>query len=241
MMIKVIAHNRAWTNTSTNQTGASSSTTNEWGTQGRNRGRGNNRQQVFFTDDDRIFYLETLAEQSRRYRLVIHGYCLMTNHVHVIATPLTASSLAKAIGRAHTVYSQTINEKHGRAGHLWQERFFSCAMDEDHTITALAYAECNPERAGLVALAWEYPWSSAAAHCGGDDPTGLLDLRSWRQQWEPGTWRAMLAGGVDPLRVEGIRGRTRSGRPLGSESFVTRLEEKLDRALRPMQIGRPRK
>ncbi|MHC4769163.1 MAG: transposase [Planctomycetota bacterium] len=72
--------------------------------------RGNNRQDVFFTDDDRAFYLETLRRQSQRHGLELHGFCLMTNHVHLIVTPLTEESLAKAVGRAHQLYAQYIND-----------------------------------------------------------------------------------------------------------------------------------
>ena len=87
--------------------------------------RGNNRQDVFFVDDDREAYLGILKYQADRYGLVVHAYCLMTNHIHIVATPSRADSLANAIGRTHWLYSQTINRLHGRRGHLWESRFYS--------------------------------------------------------------------------------------------------------------------
>src|SRR5580658_9625112 len=91
--------------------------------------RGNNRQDVFFVDDDRLAYLKVLQRQSARYGLKIVGYCLMTNHVHLIVVPEHADSLAKAIGRTHWLYAQYVNKLHGRSGHLWQNRFYSNGMD----------------------------------------------------------------------------------------------------------------
>ena len=92
--------------------------------------RGNNRQDVFFVDDDRRVYLEMLQEQAGKYGLELSGYCLMSNHVHLIATPHTEDALAKAIGRTHFRYTQYVNRLHKRSGHLWQGRFYSCALDE---------------------------------------------------------------------------------------------------------------
>src|SRR4051812_10110037 len=90
--------------------------------------RGNNRQDVFFVDDDRRAYLAILAEQFRRYGVAVLGYCLMTNHVPLIVIPRTADALAKAIGRTHWLYPQYVNRLHRRSGHLWQNRFYSSAM-----------------------------------------------------------------------------------------------------------------
>lgn len=86
--------------------------------------RGNNRQGVFLVDEDRRFYLETLREDSRRYGLRILGYCLMTNHVHLVAVPEGDNTLARAMQRTHSRYAQRFNRLYGRSGHLWQNRFF---------------------------------------------------------------------------------------------------------------------
>ena len=84
--------------------------------------RGNNRQDVFFTDDDRRFYLDLLCECCAAAGVRVLGYCLMTNHVHLVLVPPTAERLAAAVGRTHFQYTQAINRLHGRCGHLWQGR-----------------------------------------------------------------------------------------------------------------------
>jgi putative transposase len=151
--------------------------------------RGNNRQDVFFVDDDRRVYLALLEQHAERYGVEVLGYCLMGNHVHVIAVPPREDSLAKALGRTHFLYTQYLHRLHGRSGHLWQNRFFSCALDEPRCWTALCYMERNPVRARVVREAWRYRWSSAAAHCGAGEADGWLELGRWqgaRWGWSPG-------------------------------------------------------
>ena len=138
--------------------------------------RGNNRQDVFFVDDDRRAYLDLLRQQSGRFGFVVEGYCLMTNHIHIVGTPADEESLGKAFGRTHFMYTQYANRRHERSGHIWQNRFFSCALDAPHGWNALAYVELNPVRAGIVRRAWHYPWSSAAGHCGVRDDDPVVDL-----------------------------------------------------------------
>ena len=203
--------------------------------------RGNNRQDVFFVEDDRRHYLRLLREKSAEHKVAIDGYCLMTNHVHLIATPATVGALAETLRRVNQFYTQYINRLHGRSGHLWQDRFFSCGMDEAHFWTALIYVERNPVRAGIVRRAWEWGWSSAAGQCGLGDAAGLLDLGSWRKRSAGQDWRASLALVQDEPMVEQLRLCTTRGRPLGSDSFVSKLEHLLGRRLRPLPQGRPRK
>ena len=203
--------------------------------------RGNNRQDVFFTDDDRRFYLETLKDQCREFDLSVIGYCLMTNHIHLIAVPRLETSLAKAVGSSHLVFTRYINRLHGRTGHLWQNRFFSCPLEEWHYLAALRYVERNPVRARMVRVAWRYPWSSAVAHCEGKDPTGLVDLKTWRALTRPGRWREFLRSRDDEEFAGSIRTKTFNGQPLGSDRFISKLERKLNRRLRPRPMGRPKK
>jgi len=122
--------------------------------------RGSNRQDVFFVDDDRRTYLELLRQEADRHGLRVLGYCLMTNHVHLIAVPRDEESLAKAVGRTHFRYTQYVNRLHGRSGHLWQNRFYSCVLDEPHYWEAMKYIERNPVKATLVEKAEQWPWSS---------------------------------------------------------------------------------
>ena len=204
--------------------------------------RGNNRQPVFFVDDDRRVYLELLREQAERFELAVVGYCLMTNHIHLVVTPLHEQSLAKAIGSTHLKYTRYINRLHGRCGHLWQDRFFSSPLDGEYFWRAMRYVERNPVRARLVRRAWRYAWSSAAAHVRGKDATGLLDLADWREAvGSVGDWSQWLTRPEDEAVVARLRRWTLRGCPLGSDSFVSKLERTLGRRLRPLPVGRPRK
>ena len=202
--------------------------------------RGNNRQGVFFTEEDRHLYLRGLRDCAGESGLDILGYCLMTNHVHLLVVPRTETSLAEALGRAHWRYSQAVNRSHGWSGHLWQGRFFSCALDEPHAYRALAYIECNPVRAKLVRRAWEYPWSSASFHVGSSAPPDWLDMKRWSKWTDAVHWKAEL----QKRRMEGVedvRFHTRRGRPLGSDRFVADMEGLVGHRLRPLPVGRPRK
>jgi len=202
--------------------------------------RGNNRQDVFFVDDDRRLFLALLAEAAERFELVVDGYCLMTNHVHLVVTPRHESSLAEALKRTNQLYAQYVNRFHGRSGHLWQDRFFSCPLDEVHYWRALVYIERNPVRARLRRKAWRWPWSSAAAHCEGKDSTGLLDLPQWNKQMDEQRWSHLLTLPDDEQQVARLRLCTSRGRPLGSDKFVAKLETLVGRRLRPLPRGRPR-
>lgn len=199
--------------------------------------RGNNRQAVFFVEDDYRVYLYLLAEQAERIGLRIDGYCLMPNHIHLIATPGSEQALAKAVGRTHFRYTQYVNRMHGRSGHLWQNRFFSCPLDEPHLHQAMIYVERNPVKARLCRKPWRYPWSSAALHCG-EKANSLIPLTDWPHS--PTDWRDRVCQ-ADPERDELIRLRTQTGRPLGSDSFLSKIETTLGRRLRPLPIGRPKK
>jgi putative transposase len=203
--------------------------------------RGNNRQDVFFVDDDRRAYLKLLAEQSARYGLSILGLCLMDNHVHLIAIPARPDSLAKAVGRTHWLYAQYVNRLHGRSGHLWQNRFHSSPMDAQHCLLAMRHVERNPLRAGLCRIARRYGWSSAAAHCGGGDPWGVLDLAGWRELSGGLDWESALEEPVEPRDLGRIRRAMRTGRPLAGDRFLSNLERRLGRRLRPLKVGRPRR
>ncbi len=203
--------------------------------------RGNNRQDVFFVDQDRQMYLQMLAEEVGQYGLEVLGYCLMTNHVHLVAIPHGEDSLAKGVGRTHFRYSQYVNRVHGRSGHLWQGRFYSCALDERHLWLALKYVELNPVRAGLCRRPWRYEWSSATAHTGEKAASEVLNLQWWHEQFSAAAWRRELAEGLTDDEIARIRLRTHTGRPLGSDAFLSKLETLLGRRVRPLPVGRPRK
>jgi putative transposase len=203
--------------------------------------RGNNRADVFFVDDDRRFFLGLLRKHSQQNGLIIDGYCLMTNHIHIIATPVKEDSLSKTLGKVNYLYSRYVNRLHNRSGHLWQSRFFSCPLDEYYYFRALRYIECNPVRARLCRYPWAYPWSSSKAHIDNDDRGYLLDMKKWRFESRGLDWKKVLLDKAEDEDIELIRKRSFNGRPLGSDSFMSKIEHKLGRRLRPLPMGRPKK
>ena len=128
--------------------------------------RGNRREEVFFTDDDRHAYLAWLKDYAEKYEVHILAYCLMTNHMHLIAVPASEDGLEKVLKPLHMRYAQRVNRTRGWKGHLWQGRYISSALDEDYLWAAVGYVERNPVRARLVRKAENYRLSSASAHCG---------------------------------------------------------------------------
>lgn len=195
--------------------------------------RGVRRMDVFFSDDDREEYLSLLAEQGDRFGVHYLAWCLMPNHVHLIAVPKTESSLALGIGEAHRKYTRYINFREGWRGYLFQGRFHSCPLDGGHLLAAIRYVLRNPVRAGMTDQSWDYRWSSARWLVGltGSDKlsvhSSLLD--------DIVDWRSFLAVHEDSR--SDIRRHTRTGRPLGDEQFIDRLESLTGRTLRPRKRG----
>jgi putative transposase len=201
--------------------------------------RGNNRQPVFLNDSDRRCYCKLLGEWSRLCGLRVLGYCLMTNHVHLVVVPERADALARGLGRAHFLYTRSFHLHHGTSGHLWQNRFFSTALDARHLFAALRYVDLNPVRAGIVHQAEAYQWSSAQAHVTGRDFSQLLDMAGWREICEPSDWKQLLSLPEEAAEVGRLRHATRTGRPCGDSAFVEEMERRLGRRLRPGIGGRP--
>jgi len=176
-----------------------------------------------------------MAKWCDHFAVNIWAYCLMPNHVHLIAVPEHEKNLCAAIGETHRRYTLRINSREGWQGHLWQGRFRSCPMDERHLLAAVRYIELNPVRAGLVEAAEAYPWSSAAAHIHGREDR-LVDP-ALMAKFIP-DWRAFLATEPDDETLERIRKHENTGRPLGSEQFVKRLEADTGRDLKLMKRGK---
>ncbi len=198
--------------------------------------RGNRRADVFLSDADRQAYLGFVEKYAERHGLAVWAYCLMSNHVHIVAVPMREESLGLALRDAHTVYAMRFNTCTKTTGHVWQGRFYSCPLDEAHLWAAVRYVERNPVRARLAARAEDYPWSSARAHCGLARDTLLSG-----EFPPPGVvedWTAWLTHEDDPETIDRIRQQTNTGRPCGSNAFVERLEGLLDRVLRPGRRGR---
>lgn len=203
--------------------------------------RGNARQFLLASDGERLVYLELLWESLRLHPLLLLGYCLMSNHVHLVVLPREPRALALALKQTHGRYASYWNASHRSSGHVWQGRFYSCPLDRSHVWIALRYAELNPVRAGLVGEAESWRWSSAAAHCGCEEPEACLEMKMWKERWSTGTWREYLAQGESEEDVTAVRRCTHTGRPLGTPEFLRSLEQATLRPLAARKGGRPGK
>ena len=189
----------------------------------------------------RVTYLELLQDYSQLYGLSLLGYCLMSNHVHLIAIPKAPEALSQSLKQAHGRYAAYWNAQQSSTGHVWQGRFYSCPLDESHLWKALRYVELNPVRAGMVARAEMWRWSSAAAHCGGSDLGPMLEMERWSKRWTAAEWQEFIGDAESVADVGALRHSTHTGRPLGSQHFVEALEELTSRPLAPRKGGRPKK
>lgn len=204
--------------------------------------RGNYQQKIFTDDTDREQYLSFLKKESKKYGLMILAYCLMPNHVHFIGIPKKKSSLGEVFKYAHMQYSQYYNKKMRTAGHLFQGRFFSCIMNEQHTLACARYIERNPVRAKLVKKPYLWKWSSAKVHWGIDkhdelEVNKLFDYVEEKQK----NWKTFMKTPDNLDEVTRIRQQTLKGRPLGGNDFIEKLETKLKRVLKLKPKGRPKK
>ena len=175
-----------------------------------------------------------LRKYQQRSGLAIYAYCLMPNHIHLVAVPAATTSLACSLRDSHTAYSSYINRSQADSGHLWQGRFFSCVLDEAHLWAAVRYVERNPVRAGLVKRAADYPWSSAAAHClgkadpvlspGFPPPDIIRDWGAWLEE-EP------------PEATNYLRRQTHVGLPVAVSPSSQPWKGLLQRRLQPLPRG----
>lgn len=203
--------------------------------------RGNRRLPVFFGDEDRVAYLELVAQACADQGTRCLAWCLMDNHVHLILVPASADGLRATLAEAHRRYSRRINFREGWRGYLFQGRFSSYPMDDAHLMAAVRYVENNPVAAKLVGEAGDWRWSSARSHLAGrrgeDDP--LTDVAALGAH--VGNWQAMLTIGLeamdDPGAVAEIEARTRTGRPLAEPEWIAEMETRIARKLGPMKRG----
>ena len=197
--------------------------------------RGNRRERIFFEPGDEQVYLDTLSTQLARFRVACWSYCLMPNHVHLILVPEDETGLARAVGEAHRRYTTFIGVRSGWMGHLFQGRFGSVAMDEDHLMAAFRYVAMNPVKARLATRPEDWEWSSTRAHIGGQDTpyvsvapalsrvgnfaAYLTDVPETDSRW------------MDILKAEFI------GRPVGAKAWIENLEAASGRTLSPQKRG----
>lgn len=208
--------------------------------------RGNNQQQVFFTEGDFEAFLTALAELKARKPFALYGYCLMGNHIHLLLRP-EGTSVSRIMQSLLVSHTQRYHRFHGGGGHVWQGRFKSPVIqDDDHLLCVLRYIEANPVRAKIVRRAGNYRWSSFAAH-GLGQPNDLLDPIIAYDQLAPTPafrrrrWDAYVHQEPEEAELAALRRSVATGLPYGETGWVEKLSRrlKLDLDIRPR--GRPKK
>ena len=186
--------------------------------------RGNRRQQTFFNDGDYAAYLELMADWCREEGVRIWSYCLMPNHIHLIAVPSSEDGLRWAIGETHQRYTRRINFREKWRGYLGQGRFASFVMDEPYLLAAARYIELNPAGARLVAVPGDGPWSSARAHlCGREDRlVKVAPLLAMVADWNALLNRAVWEEELGELRRHIRPGTSAPAHPQGAGRWGTR-------------------
>jgi putative transposase len=210
--------------------------------------RGNNRMPIFADEPDYLFYLDCLERAATAQGLAIHAYVLMTNHVHLLATPSDEQSAPKTLQSVGRRYVQYFNANHRRTGTLWEGRYRSTVVDaESYLLTCMRYIELNPVRAkGMVDRPADYPWSSYGGNALGAADALLtpheLYLRLGRSaNARQSSYRQLFRAQLAIADVELIRESTNKAWGLGSDQFRTRIEGLAGRRATPLPKGRPAK
>ncbi|MEG3618390.1 transposase [Magnetovibrio sp. PR-2] len=198
--------------------------------------RGVNDEQVFMSDDDYKLYIELMSEWCAKHKVKVLAYALMPNQVQLVVVPKTANGLARAIGEAHRRYARTVNTRENWAGYLWHGRFQSYPLDTAHTLPACAYVERRPQATGAAKTARTYKWSSAKAHLNGKDDA-LVTVAPMLKKAKGG-WGDVIKGKDDADMAKALESHLSTGRPLGSDKFLDKVEAQLGRTLRPQKRGR---
>lgn len=203
--------------------------------------RGNNKQTVFFDDEDRKEYLKLLNKYAKECGSELHSYCLMTNHVHLLLTPEKNNSLAKTMQKLSLRYTQYINKKYTRTGRLWECRFHSCVVEkETYLWSVYRYIERNPVRAGIVKDPIKYRWSSATLNTTIVHQNKLVKP-IWKDYFERNEYHKFLNQHDNKDETVKIKKSTFSGLPIGSEKFLHHISKELGISIERRRKGRPRK
>lgn len=207
--------------------------------------RGNNRQEVFTSAQDYQTFLYLLRESARAFEVDVHAYVLMSNHFHLLLTPRTAEGLPlmmQAVGRRYVRY---FNDLHSRTGTLWEGRYRSTVIEaERHLLPCMTYLDLNPVRAGLVAQAADYLWSSYGHYTGQRiDKLILPHPLFWSLGNTPfareAAYADMVQIGLNSVQKNDLTDSALNGWALGSVEFVDELQKKTTRRLTKASSGRP--
>ena len=206
---------------------------------------GNNDQNVFLDTEDYQHYLEWLRAAAKLYKVAVHAYVLMPNHVHLLVSPSDDTGLGQMMQWVGRYYVPYFNQKYARSGTLWKGRYKTSLIDAEHYfLLCCRYIEFNPVRGGLTGQPGDYPWSSYAHHAG-LRPDGLVTDQA--KYWELGNtpfqreaaYLELCEQGLGSQQVEAMNQVLLKGWPLGSEQFKTVLQHKMKRQVLPAKRGRP--
>ncbi len=209
--------------------------------------RGHSREPVFFEDHDYSAYLRWLKEGAERYKVDIHAYVLMTNHIHILATAHDKDGISRMMQYLGRHYVPYVNHTYGTGGSIWEGRYkASLIHDEEYLLTCMRYIELNPVRANMVRSPAHYRWSSYRHNGQGKEDTlvtyhaiykALRKTRASRQEAYKALFKAHLDEGV----LDEIRSAWQTGTPLGNDDFRQKVEDKLKCKVGQARRGRPRK
>lgn len=207
--------------------------------------RGNDGQAIFRDEVDRRQMLQLLETQAREHRVALHAYVLMDNHVHLLLTPATTEGLPKMMQAVGRRYVRWFNDRHGRSGTLWEGRYRSTVIEaERHLLPCMAYIDLNPVRAGLVAQAADYPWSSHT-HYIGQRADRLVTPHAlyWALGNTPfareAAYTRLVAEGLSQQQQEALTDSAFKGWALGGPEFMAALQKQTARRLSKGKAGRP--
>ncbi len=209
--------------------------------------RGNNREPIFATEEDYAFYRDCLLDAAKAQAVAIHAYVLMTNHVHLLASPQSSEGLSKLFQSVGRRYVQYFNHVHDRTGTLWEGRYRATVVHaEDYLLTCMRYIEMNPVRAGMVEHPGDYPHSSYRANAQGIADALVNPHRLYRrlgrtEEDRQSAYRQLFRGQIGKQDLEAIRAATHKGWALGNERFRDKIEALTGRRAAPLPKGRPRK
>ncbi len=205
--------------------------------------RGNDRKAVFFADDDFARYHDWLIAAAEANGLAVHAYVLMTNHVHLLATPATAESLPRTMQTLGRRFVRAINARYRRTGTLWEGRYRAAPIDtEDYFIACCRYIELNPVRARMVEHPRQYRWSSYRAHAEGKEDALAAFHPVWRRlgrgvEARRLAYRDLIKEKLDPGFMEALRAATNGGWALGGERFREEIAAAAQRRVAPLPRG----
>ncbi len=207
--------------------------------------RGNNRSVCFYAEEDFLFYLDGLAHALKESGCLLHAYCLMTNHVHLLLTASTVDgpgTMMKILGQR---YVQYVNRTYRRSGTLWEGRFRSCLLQEEEYLLAChRYIELNPVRAAMVEHPGMYRWSSYRANAQGEadrllGPHGLYLALGPSSEERQSAYRELFRYELDPGVVDELRSATNGNYVAGSARFQEEIALALGRRVTRGKAGRP--